>query len=61
MRRHPVVVLLAIVGAFAAAGAWGVRESVVVGRLEPEEGLRVQQAAIVDVEAWRLPPELRSD
>jgi enterochelin esterase-like enzyme len=53
MRRHSVVVLLVVIGAIAAAGAWGVRALVVSGRQEPDDDLRALQAAIADVEAGR--------
>ncbi len=53
MRRHPLVVLLAIAGALAAAGAWGVRGLIVGGRQGPDDDLRALQAAIADVEAGR--------
>jgi enterochelin esterase-like enzyme len=53
MRRHPIVVVLVIIGAVAAAGAWGVRALVVRGRQAPDEGTRTLQAAITDVEAGR--------
>jgi enterochelin esterase-like enzyme len=53
MRRHPGFVLLIIVGAVAAAGAWGVRALVVRGRPDPDAGLRTLQAAIAEIEAGR--------
>jgi enterochelin esterase-like enzyme len=53
MRRHPAVALLVIIGAFAAAGAWGVRWLIVDGHEEPDEDLRALRAAIADVEAGR--------
>ena len=61
MRRHPLVVLLAIVGALAAAGAWGVRALVVGGREEPDEDLRALLAAVVEVEAGRRTTPLVSE
>ena len=53
MRRHPLFVLLIIIGAFAAVGAWGVRWLVVGGYQEPDDDLRALLAAIVEVEAGR--------
>ncbi len=53
MRRWPVAVLLVIIGAFAAAGAWGVRGLIVGGREDSEEGLRALKAVIAEVEADR--------
>jgi enterochelin esterase-like enzyme len=53
MRHRPAVALLVIIGAFAAAGAWGVRGLIVGGREKPDDDLRALQAAIADVEAGR--------
>jgi enterochelin esterase-like enzyme len=51
MRRYPLGVLLGIIGAFAAAGAWGVHALIPRGRPNPVGGLRALEAAIADVEA----------
>ncbi len=53
MRRHPVPVVVIVIGALAAAGAWGVRALVSRGRQEPDGGTRALQAAIAEVEAGR--------
>jgi enterochelin esterase-like enzyme len=53
MRRHPLVVLLAVIGAIAAAGAGGVRWLMVGGHKGPDDDLRALLAAIVEVEAGR--------
>ncbi len=53
MRRYPVVVILVIIGAVAAAGAWASRALVVRGRQDTDGGLRTLQAAIAEIEAGR--------
>jgi enterochelin esterase-like enzyme len=53
MRRYPVVVILVIIGAVAAAGAWASRALVVRGRQDADGGLRTLQAAIAEIEAGR--------
>lgn len=53
MRRYPVLVLLIIISAVAAAGAWGVRAVVLRGPQEPDGGLRALQAAVAEVESGR--------
>ena len=53
MRRHPLFVLLIIIGAFAAVGAWGVRWLIVGGYEEQDDDIRALLAAIVEVEAGR--------
>jgi enterochelin esterase-like enzyme len=53
MRRHPVLALLGVIGAIAAAGGWGVHALLVRGRPNPDGSLRALEAAIADVEAGR--------
>ncbi len=61
MRRHPAVVVLIVIGVFAAAGAWGVRGLIVGGREEPDGYLPALHAAIADVEAGRRTTPLVSE